>query len=178
MRNDDLCGGQLAAEYLIGLGHRRIAFISGPERATPSQLRLQGCRKALQQAGLSIPSHWVVQGTGLPEAGERAARLLMRHTPPPTAIFCYNDMTAMGALHEVKRNGFAVPRDVSIIGYDDIAAAAYLDPPLTTVAQAKYTLGHRAMEMTLDLIRGQETAHDVLLRPELTVRSSCGPPRE
>ncbi|MBC8444628.1 MAG: substrate-binding domain-containing protein, partial [Chloroflexi bacterium] len=86
--------------------------------------------------------------------------------------------TAMGALHEVKRNGFAVPRDVSIIGYDDIAAAAYLDPPLTTVAQAKYTLGHRAMEMTLDLIRGQETAHDVLLRPELTVRSSCGPPRE
>jgi DNA-binding LacI/PurR family transcriptional regulator len=178
VRNDDLYGGQLAGEYLIGLGHRRIAYISGPGRAAPSQLRLQGCQKALQRAGISIPSHRVVQGTGLPEAGERAARLLMRHTPPPTAIFCYNDMTAMGALQEIKRNGFAVPGDVSIIGYDDIAAAAYLDPPLTTVTQAKYTLGHRAMEMTLDLIREQETVHDVLLRPELTVRSSCGPLRE
>ena len=75
-----------------------------------------------------------------------------------------------------EENGLHVPRDLSVLGYDDIAAARYLDPPLTTVAQAKYTLGKKAAEMALELIGGEESAQDILLRPQLVVRSSCVAP--
>ena len=79
----------------------------------------------------------------------------------------------MGVLHAAKAHGLDVPRDISILGYDDIAAAPYLSPPLTTVAQAKYTLGQKAMQMALALIQGKEDVQDVLLEPRLIVRSSC-----
>ena len=85
-------------------------------------------------------------------------------------------MTAMGVLRAVKAEGLRVPGDVSILGYDDIAAAPYLDPPLTTVAQTKYTLGQVAMQMTLDLIQGRKDVHDVLLEPQLVIRGSCAEP--
>jgi len=173
VRNDDLYGGQLAGEYLTGLGHRHVAYVSGPERATSSELRLEGCQGALNKVGAEIPPQWIVQGDGLPQAGERAARSLLRAFPCPTAIFCYNDMTAMGVLHAVKECGLGVPGDISVLGYDDIAVAAYLDPPLTTIAQFKYTLGQEAMRMALALISGRQDLQDVLLRPQLVVRSSC-----
>ena len=84
-------------------------------------------------------------------------------------------MTAMGVLRAVKARGLSVPRDISILGYDDIAAAPYLDPPLTTIAQAKYILGQKALEMALDLIQGRPVA-DILLQPQLIVRESCAAP--
>jgi DNA-binding LacI/PurR family transcriptional regulator len=85
-------------------------------------------------------------------------------------------MTAMGVLRAAKAEGFRVPDELSILGYDDIAAAPYLDPPLTTIAQFKYTLGQKAMEMALDLIQDRQDVQDVLLCPELIVRSSCAAP--
>ena len=176
VRNDDLYGGQLAGEYLAGLGHRSVAYIAGPEYATSSDMRLEGCRCALQSAGIAMPPAWIAHGDGLPGAGEHAASLWMQSPNRPSAIFCYNDMTAMGALHAIKTNGLRVPDDVSVLGYDDIAAAPYLDPPLTTIAQTKYALGQVAMQMTLDLILDQEDVHDVLLEPRLVVRASCAAP--
>ena len=176
VRNDDLHGGALAGEYLVALGHRRIAYVAGPERATSSQLRLEGCQRALRAAGATIPEGWIFSGTGLPEAGERAVRALVRDALRPTALFCYNDATAMGALRVAKAEALNVPRDLSILGYDDIAAAAYLDPPLTTVAQKKYALGQRATDMALRLIQDEEDICDVLLEPQLIVRSSCASP--
>jgi DNA-binding LacI/PurR family transcriptional regulator len=174
--NDDLYGGALAGEYLARLGHRRIAYVSGPDQAMSSELRLEGCQNALRTAGVSIPQKWICRGTGYPEAGRRAVCSLVHAFPLPTALFCYNDMTAMGALRAAKENGLHVPRDLSILGYDDIAAARYLAPPLTTVAQAKYTLGQKATEMTLGLIGGEEDVQDILLQPQLIVRSSCVAP--
>ena len=176
VRNDDLRGGALAGEYLAGLEHTRIAYVAGPERAMASELRLEGCRQALQAAGRAIPQDRVFAGTGQPEAGERAVRALLAASPRPTALFCYNDATAMGALRAAKEAGLRVPRDLSILGYDDIAAAPYLDPPLTTVAQDKYVLGQRATQMALALIQGRQDVQDVLLQPQLIVRSSCSPP--
>jgi DNA-binding LacI/PurR family transcriptional regulator len=176
VRTDDLYGGEIAGAYLVGLGHRRIAYVSGPERATSSQLRLEGCARALDQAGLAISPQWIVQGSGLPEAGERAVSILMNVWPRPTAVFCYNDMTAMGVLRAAKEAGLQVPQALSILGYDDIAAAPYLDPPLTTIAQAKYTLGQKALEMALDVIQQREDVRDILLQPRLVVRASCAPP--
>jgi DNA-binding LacI/PurR family transcriptional regulator len=172
VRSDDFCGGQLVGQYLLELGHRRIAYISGREAATSSQLRLQGCQDALQTASVSIPAKWVVSGDGKPGGGQRAAQHLLEQSVHPTAIFCYNDQTAMGALRAIKSLGLSVPENVSLVGYDDIASALYLDPPLTTVAQAKYELGQRAMDMALALIAGQEV-QDALLKPELVIRSSC-----
>jgi DNA-binding LacI/PurR family transcriptional regulator len=178
VRNDDLRGGALAAEYLAGLGHTRIAYVTGPERAMASQLRLEGVQRALESAGIGIPGKWILDGTGLPEGGERAVERLLRASPCPTALFCYNDATAMGCLRAAKQAGLHVPRDLSILGYDDIAAAPYLDPPLTTVAQTKYALGQTATEMALALIQGQEKTRDILLQPQLVIRSSCNePPR-
>ena len=176
VRNDDLHGGQLAGEYLAGLGHHRVAYVAGPEHATSNRLRLQGCQRILRRTGIEIHAEWIVQGDGLAETGRRAVRPLL-HTPhPPTAIFCYNDTTAMGVLLAVKAEGLRVPDDVSILGYDNIAAAPYLDPPLTTIAQAKYTLGQLALQMALDLIQGRQNVRDVLLEPTLAIRSSCAIP--
>ncbi|MBN1583454.1 MAG: LacI family DNA-binding transcriptional regulator [Anaerolineae bacterium] len=172
VRNDDFYGGQLVGEYLVSLGHRDIAYVSGREAITSSQLRLQGFQDILQKAGISIPPEWVVSGDGKPEGGHRAVQALFASSHHPTAIFCYNDQTAMGVLRAIKSLGLAVPQDISLVGYDDIAAALYLDPPLTTIAQAKYELGQKAMDMALALIAGQEV-QNVLLKPELVVRSSC-----
>jgi DNA-binding LacI/PurR family transcriptional regulator len=178
VRSDDLRGGALAGEYLAGLGHTRIAYVAGPERAMASQLRLRGCQEALQARGIAIPKDWIVAGTGQPEAGERAVQALLRASPRPTALFCYNDATAMGGLRAAKEAGLRVPGDLSILGYDDIAAAPYLDPPLTTVAQKKYALGQQATEMALALIQGRQDVQDALLQPQLVIRSSCDePPR-
>ncbi len=182
VRTDDLAGGRLVGEYLLGLGHRRIAYISGRPAATSSQLRLAGCQGALREAGVEIPAQWIAAGDGSSEGAILAVRQLFGGAPPvepvetraahPTAVFCCNDRTAMGSLCEIKALGLRIPQDVSVVGYDDIAAASYLDPPLTTVAQAKYELGRRAFEMVLALIRGEQV-QDVLLKPELVVRASC-----
>jgi DNA-binding LacI/PurR family transcriptional regulator len=173
VRNDDLYGGQIAAEYLTSLGHRRLAYIAGPAYATASHKRLTGFVDALSGAGTELSADRIVRGDGLPIGGERAVAHLFDTGEEPSAVFCYNDMTAMGALRALKERGLRVPGDVSLLGYDDIDAAPYLDPPLTTIAQAKYTLGQMALHMALDLIGGQQEVQDVLLRPQLVIRHSC-----
>lgn len=172
VRSDDLYGGQLAGHYLLGLGHRSSAYITGPKHATSSELRLEGLRRA----GASVPAEWLVHGDGLPEGGVRAVEQLVSSAPLPSVIFCYNDQTAMGVLYALKAHGLRVPQDISVLGYDDIAAAPYLNPPLTTVAQAKHRLGQLAMHMVLDLLDNKETVRDVLIEPVLIVRSSCAAP--
>jgi DNA-binding LacI/PurR family transcriptional regulator len=179
VRNDDLKGGQLVGQYLASLGHRRIAYISGPPNASSSFTRLEGCRLALEERGLKVRSDRVMPGNGRTDGGEAGVALLLRRSPRPTAIFCYNDVTAIGALRALKAAGLRVPQDVSLVGYDDIAFAAFVDPPLTTVAQAKHTLGQQAMALTLRLLsegderEGQSGADDVVLTPSLVERSSC-----
>ena len=175
VRTDNRRGGHLIGEHFFSLGHRLIAYISGPPNAHSSLERLEGCRLALQERSLDIPDEWVVPGDGRTEGGEAGADLLLRCSPRPTAIFCYNDLTAIGALRAVKSADLRVPADLSLTGYDDIAFAAFVDPPLTTVAQAKYTLGQRAMDMALNLLSGQEETDDVVLTPHLIERASCAP---
>ena len=170
---DDLHGGELAGRYLASLGHRRIAYIAGPIWARASGIRLQGCRRALAEVGADIPPELVLFGNGRPDGGVQAANELLHRGLPVTAIFCYNDMTAVGVLTALHRAGLRVPEDVSVIGYDDVAIAAHLFPPLTTVAQPKYALGQRAMEMALALINGEPGVRDVVLPPALVERESC-----
>lgn len=175
VRIDNLAGGRLAGEYLLSLGHRHITYIAGPSGAHSSLERLEGCRSALQERGLDISDEWVVAGNGCTDGGQAGANSLLQRSSRPTAIFCYNDMTAIGALRAIRSAGLQVPGDLSLVGYDDIAFAALVDPPLTTVAQAKYTLGQRAMDMALNLLNGHEETDDIVLTPYLVERASCAP---
>jgi DNA-binding LacI/PurR family transcriptional regulator len=176
VRTDNLEGGRLVGEYLLSLGHRRIGYITGPPSASSSRERLEGCRTALQEQGVDIPEEWIAPGDGRIAGGASGIRYLLERSPRPTAVFCYNDMTAIGALQAAREIGLRVPADLSLVGYDDITFAALVDPPLTTVAQDRYMLGRQAMELTLSLLDGQEGVHDIVLRPSLIKRDSCAPP--
>lgn len=170
---DDRCGGELAGKHLLSLGHERIAYIAGPLWARASGVRLEGLRQALRARGLDVPADLVLEGNGRPEGGMEAASTLLQRGLPATAVFCYNDMTAVGVLAAMHKAGRRVPEDLSVIGYDDVAIVAHLQPPLTTIGQPKYALGRRAMEMALALIHGEPDVHDVVLTPTLVERESC-----
>lgn len=170
---DNVHGGQLATNYLIELGHRRIGYITGPGRASSSFDRLEGYKRALRQHNLPFDPTLISQGNGRMDGGERAMNQLLSLSSPPTAVFCYNDMTAIGALKAIKSQGLRVPQDISLVGFDDIAFAAYADPPLTTVEQQKYEMGRLAMEMVLHLLDGAGAVDNIVLLGRLVIRESC-----
>lgn len=173
---DDEAGGRLATEYLLDLGHTRIAYISGPELSSTSANRLRGYEQALKSRGLMPDPQWIVSGNGSARGGEEGMARLLSLANPPSAVFCYNDVTAIGALLAARRLGRNVPAQVSVIGYDDIAFAAYTNPALTTVEQRKYEMGSLAMQMMLDLLGGALSVKNVLLPARLVVRESCALP--
>lgn len=175
---DNQHGGCLATEHLIQLGHRRIAYISGPEGNSDDLARLAGYREALHLAGIAFDPALVLPGTGRAGGGERAWPALQALANPPTAVFCYNDMTAIGLLRAVRQSGLAVPNDLALIGFDDIPFASYVHPALTTVAQPKPQMGRLAMDMVLallsDLEPDEQAVANVVVRGELIVRESSG----
>jgi DNA-binding LacI/PurR family transcriptional regulator len=169
---DDVRGGRLATEYLLGLRHQRVAYIGGWPEAKSSRDRLQGYGEALQSQGLAINPNLVSAGSGRMEGGYEAMRGLLRSRPRPTAVFCYNDITAIGALKALHEEGVRVPAQVSVIGFDDIALAAYSTPSLTTIAQPKHEMGRLAVGMLLDLLSKEKQVQNVILQGELVVRES------
>ncbi len=167
---DDAQGGQLATQHLIEQGHRVIAYLGGPPDHAANRDRLTGYQRALAAAKLPFDPALVQSGTGRVDGGAAVVQFLS-HTPTPTAIFCYNDMTAIGALRTLKERGVRVPDDLSLIGYDDIPFAAYVDPPLTTIHQPKDEMGRLAMQMLLDLLAGKKVGN-VSVPGRLVVRGS------
>lgn len=176
--SDSYQGAVLAVSYLMNLGHTRIAYIAGPPMARSNRLRLTGYQKTLAAAGIPPDPAWIVEGNGRPEAGEWGIQRLLEAPLRPTAVFCYNDMTAIGALRAARAAGLRVPEDLSIIGFDDILFAAYTEPPLTTIAQPKYEMGRTAMSMLLRLLQGERVPPHLQLPCRLVERASCGPPPE
>jgi DNA-binding LacI/PurR family transcriptional regulator len=176
---DNQHGGHLATQHLIELGHRRIAFVSGPAGTSSSDGRWTGYRQALTEAGIPPELGLVVSGTGRTEAGEQAFYTLMALAEPPTAVFCYNDVTAIGLLHAARETGLSVPQDLSLVGFDDIPFASFMYPSLTTIAQPKFEMGEQAMQMALALmatksVSGAEVS-DIVVKGQLIVRGSSGP---
>ena len=173
---DDQQAALDATEYLLSLGHRDIAVITGDMESTSSRRRLEGYRQAMGDAGLAVNDSWVVFGNYLPEAGESAARELMMQKVRPTAIFCFSDEMAIGCMHALKGQGFSVPADVSVMGFDGIPFARYAAPPLTTVAQPTDKIGAECARILLDIIEGNppETLRNYLPH-ELVVRESTSP---
>ncbi len=143
--SDNLAGGRLAVEHLFELGHRRIGHLTAP-RNPDSGDRLAGAREAFSTARRSARDLVVARGEPGVAGGEGAMRELLAGTPDLTAVFAYNDLMAIGAMRAIKASGRRVPQDVSVIGFDDVALAAFVDPPLTTMAQSTAELGRWAFD--------------------------------
>jgi LacI family transcriptional regulator len=175
---DDVYGGQLAGEHLLALGHRRIAYIHGPFTSAQYADRLLGLRQAVALANLE-PDRVIVPlaaETDNAHAGAACVEEFIKLEDRPTAIFCGNDYLAMGIMYELARRHVSVPRDVALIGYDDIDLAPMLAVPLTTIRQPKYDLGFAATDLLLDEIvnKASHTHRQIIFRPELIIRESTG----
>jgi LacI family transcriptional regulator len=173
---DNFGGGVRAVEYLLELGHRRIACVAGPSYLTPSAERVQGYRQALEAARIGVDESLIIPGDFQYEGGYLAAQQLLTPPYPPTAIFACNDMMAVGVISAANDLGLGVPHDLSVIGYDDIPLARYSSPKLTTIHQSARLLGSRALERLLERIQTPDlkACHD-RLDISLVVRESCAP---
>lgn len=172
---DDVQGGRLATEHLLGLGARRIALVNGPVSLRPCADRRLGARQAIKAAGLPAGALTEVQQPAMTiKGGIEAADQLLKGSRRPDAIFCTNDLLAVGVTRRLTQAGLSVPGDVAIAGYDDIDLAAEATIPLTSVGQPKYGLGYRATELVLAEITAADGHRHVRVafHPQLTVRES------
>ena len=167
-----------ATLYLISLGHRRIAYLGDRSGYQSDAERYQGYRQALKEAGIGVETSLTVHGNGKPEGAVTPASQLLALSDPPTAIFCYNDLTALGAMQEVRKHGLRIPEDISVVGFDDLYLSQYLNPALTTVRQPMRQMGRLAMETLLRIFAGTESGHAIRVPGELIVRGSTAPRKE
>ena len=177
---DYALGVRMAAEHLLALGHRRIAFLGGSEANVVTAERVRGYRSALDAAGIAADPALVVPAEVNRGGGVKAVRHALALDRPPTAALCFSDVVAFGALDAVAAAGLTVGRDFSLIGFDDIAGARHTLPPLTTVAVYPQELGRRSAAALLRRIADpSEAAEEEILAPSLVVRGTCGPvPKE
>jgi DNA-binding LacI/PurR family transcriptional regulator len=170
----------VALKHLYHLGHRQIAFFKGQEFSSDTEVRWATIEKAARHLGLSINPHLVVQLEGDspgPEVGYKAAKSLLSSAEPFSALFAFNDISAMGAVRALRESGLRVPEDVSVVGFDDIQSAAYQNPGLTTVRQPLREMGRNAAEILVRRInRPGSDFHDrYTVEPELVVRGTTCP---
>jgi len=170
-------GSRAAAQHLIELGHERIAYIGDRSGFQSDTERFAGYRAALKAARIPFNQELVSHGNGKAEGAIGAMNELLQLSDLPTAVCCYNDMTALGALNAIHSHGLAVPEDISVTGFDDLFFASYTQPPLTTVRQPMYRMGQLAMESLLRLMSGEKMVGTIRVDPELIVRKSTMSPR-
>ena len=171
-------GGVQATEHLIGLGHRRIAFVGALPSSKPGRERLAGYRSAMESASLAVDPRHLVLGHFRTEDG-RACRDILSGRDRPTAVFAANDAVALGVLQAAHEVGLRVPDDLSVIGFDDSHAAAEATPPLTTVRQPLFDMGRMAMRSTMSVVRGDPriTPHIELATTLVERDSTAAAPR-
>ena len=167
---------RVATKHLLELGHRRIGFITPLPSKCISRLRVEGFKKAFVDANLPIRAEYLVDGGFDLEHGICGTEQLLSLRQPPTAILAANDLVAFGAIATLKKHGHRVPKDISVVGIDDIQMAALLDPPLTTVTQPIYEMGRQGMENILLRIQNPELdTSEILFETHLTIRQSTAP---
>ncbi|MFP5235470.1 MAG: LacI family DNA-binding transcriptional regulator [Acidobacteriota bacterium] len=178
-----------ALKHLYQLGHRRIAFMRGPKAIPDAEYRWESIQQVAREIGLRIdPAHVIrIEATGwstktgqhpmAPEIGYKPMQALLEKNRDFTAVFCFNDIAAIGAIRALKDVGFSVPGDVSVVGFDDILSAAYSTPSLTTVRQPLGEMGKRGAQVLLDRIadKTKPFPFEIVVEPELVVRESTGP---
>jgi LacI family transcriptional regulator len=173
---DSTVGARLATDYLIGQGHRRIAFISGPTNHPDAMQRLDGYRAALAAARLPFNERLVIAGDYMEAGGQAAIDALLEARVEFTAVFAANDQTAYGAMLALYRRGLKVPQDVSLVGFDDLPSSAFSIPPLTTVHRSTDEIGEAAAEAMIDLVE-RRVPQARVSSPTLAIRESTRPLR-
>ncbi len=173
---DNVAGAQNAVAYLIRLGYRRIATITGALNSSAGKDRLQGYREALSERGLSIDSDLIIEGDFTETGGYFAAKQLLNQRPD--AIFVGSDTMALGVSRALQEEGVRIPEDIALVGYDDLPPAQLITPQLTTVRQPIQRFGFQAVELLLDIIQnGTHPPRRVILGTELIIRDSCCEPQ-
>jgi DNA-binding LacI/PurR family transcriptional regulator len=179
---DHRYAAQLALQHLVDLGHEDIAFMKGAKLSVDSNDRWDAICKVAKELGVRMKPELIVQIEGCdptPHLGYPFAKQLLARKQPFTALFAYNDISAIGSIAAFQEAGFKVPDDISVVGFDDIQSAAYISPALTTVKQPLLEMGEIAARTLLDRIeRGQNDTREIAIRPELVVRRSTAPVQE
>ncbi len=171
---DNFEGGYKATSYLISLGHRKIAFIHGPEAARDSKARYHGYLKGLKEHNITYDHDLVLKGDFLRQGGYKTAKSLIKNNKVPTALFAANDQMAIGAMTAFKKEGYEIPDDISIIGFDNTEASSFSKPTLTTIMQPIYEMGSLAAKTLISLINGKTPEKKrYLLKTRLIERQSC-----
>ena len=177
VRIDSLSGARKAVNYLIELGHRRIAYLGNRYGLQADSERFVGYRQSLDEADLGFEPELVVHEEGTPQGGMCGMARLLSLSHPPTAVFCYKDLMAVGAIRAAWERGTAVPADVSVVGFDDLFLSSYIVPSLTTIQQPKHHMGCLAARMLLELLSGGNPESQIVVEGQLIVRQSTAPPR-
>ncbi len=177
---DDYAGARSAVDYLLSLGHQAIGYLGAGSRPRSNRVRLEGYRDALRAAGVEQRAEWIQVASGSSQTHSDDVRDGQQLLPAliqagVTAVFCYNDLVAVGGLLACRALGIAVPTQLSLVGFDDIELAQFVTPPLTTIHQPKLRLGQLAMEMLLDLL-AERPVQDTVLPTDLVVRESTASP--
>ncbi|RBM35885.1 substrate-binding domain-containing protein [Vibrio tarriae] len=173
IQDNSLQGGYMAAKHLIECGHKEIGCITGPLIRHQAQMRYEGYKRALAEAGIAINPDWIVESDFECEGGYQAFEKLYERGKLPSALFVSNDMMAMGVIQAASQRGLRIPDDLSLIGYDDVHIAKFMTPALTTIHQPKYRLGKAAVDTLLYRLENPDTTAQVVqLEPTLMVRSS------
>jgi LacI family transcriptional regulator len=170
---DDVLGGFIATQHLLQLGHTAVAFLAGPITSYSGGRRLQGYKQALAEAGIECQPGWVQHCPPTVAGGETAAKSMLADHPELSALFCYNDLVAIGALRDCAAFGRRVPDDVAIVGYDGITMSALVSPSLTTCHVPRVGMGSQAASMLLNCINEAANSCDnTIVIPELIIRES------
>jgi DNA-binding LacI/PurR family transcriptional regulator len=173
-------GIRQGVQHLAALGHRNIAFISGPLRLHSAQSRADAFSRSLEECGISPQPSWLIEGDHTLEGGIAAMEKLLATDPAPTAVMCSNDMTAIGVLHKLYRSGLRVPDDISVIGFDDIRIAQVTIPPLTTIQMSRFSLARSAfaaLRAHVETSEASTTPREYPIETDLIVRESTSFPR-
>lgn len=173
IQDNSLRGGYLAAKHLIDCGHQQVGCITGPLIKHQAQMRYEGYKRAMIEAGLEFNANWIIESDFECEGGYQALKSMSEKGALPTAIFVSNDMMAMGVINAANELGIRVPEDLSVIGYDDIHIAKFMSPSLTTIHQPKYRLGQAAVETLLRRLDDKLADSEIVqLEPTLVARKS------
>ncbi len=171
---DDALGGEVATRHLLQTGHRNVGFLAGPAASHSGRLRTKGYLRAMDEANIADSSAWVRTCAPTVAGGREATLALLTQIPDLTALFCYNDLVAVGALKACAELECTIPDDIAIIGFDDIPLAGLVTPTLTTCHVPRYDLGRQAMRLLLEHIHGcEEECRAILVEPKLVIRASA-----
>jgi len=179
VRGDSEGGAYQLVQFLLGLGHRQIAMLSGPVDMSTAVDRVAGYRRAMSEAGLESNEALIYLGAYSIDGGYDMMQQVLQKSLSPTAVFAGNNFIAVGAFRVLREAGLRVPDDVSLVAFDDLPITFSIDPFLTVVTQPPYDMGRRAAELLLARLSDQAAEYqDIILPTQIIVRRSSGPPRQ